>query len=760
MTRNEPFLGAGNPRFRALRRPSERDVVIYDRPPVPGFDPTYGFQWAPPPGDMGTAGRGPKDVFLSLWRNKAWIGTAMLACAVAAVALASTMPVRYSAKGLLALDTKPVYMPQLGMQLPPMPPDPTAARSEAQILSSPAMVGAVARNLKLDQNPDLNPYLQDPGPVTLAMGWLQRQFKSSDDTAPPSMGDPVWEAVVYNVQRNLSVGNDGRSYVIHIGFESGDPGTSAAVVNTLMRSFVQGEESRVVEGQEDANSWVKKRADELRAEVEAADAKVQQYRSRNSLVETRGGTVSSQQLNEINTQLTLVRAARAEAEARYNRAREEARKRGSSDATFEVINSDLIQRLREQESTVLQRRSEVAGRLGSKHPTRVAMEQQLADVRQQIGRETDRIMNSLATQVRVARSREASLERQLSGQENLAMRSAAAEVGLRQLEREAETKRSVYQAFLATAQQTATPMRFSQQGARIVSEATIPTQPSGPKKGLFGAGGAFAGFLLASAATLLFGDRRRTFEVPSEIEGAFDLPVIGAVPVVSGLLGRTSNLAAEVAKHADSALCESLRGIRVALTAHQPVEGGTVILFTSAEPGEGKSSIAGALAANAVQDGLRVLLVDSDLRRPSARKTVTAGPGLVETLKGECGLEEAVFRDPLLGVDCLTPRGRVNSPASLLVGGRWDSVIATARKSYDLILLDSPPVMRVADALVLSRHADSTVLVVGHDTTRRWQVEETLRRFADADVSVSSIVLSKVPGGLFQRQLYYAGYAT
>lgn len=709
-------------------------------------------------------------IFLTLWRRKGVIAIATLLSAAIAYIISLQMEPRFMGQGVLAIETRPLYMPQLGTQQPFIP-DTNLARSEAQILRSRELVESVARQLQLDRDPDLNPFLVEPtlyervvhtvkaaAEVTASfLGLLPPRERHAADDA-----DYVWAAVVGNVLRQLDVRTDGRSYVIYVDFDSASPQTAAAVVNKVMETFITRQIESSSKAMVDANAWVKERATELRREVEEADQKVQVFRTRHALVETRaGGTVSSQQLNEINTQLTLARAERAQAEARYSRAREEASSgvRGPEAAT-EVLASSLIARLREKESELIQREAEMSTRLGPGHPQRKATANELKDLRTNIDREIAKVLRSLQSQVEVARSREQTLERRLNDVQSRATTSAEAEVQLRGLEKEAETKRTVYQTFLATAQQTAEPSRINQANARIASTAIPPVDPFSPRKKLFVIVGLFIGFTMAAAAVLLFAELDRGFETTEDLEEATGIPALGAVPLVRGAR-KAGALTREVTDRPTSAVAETVRGIRIAMQSRLRRGNCPVVLVTSAEPGEGKTSLVSSLGFLGAQDGMRVLVVDSDLRRPRLHRLFRSPPaagGLQDVLRGTQAWARAVRTDEASGADCLTAYDRTDSPVALLSSGHWNDFLRQARRVYDLIILDSPPVMKVADALTLSDYVDAVILVVAYRTTRRRTVQETLRRFASTGRPIFGAVLSKVSGNP-AVQPYYTGYA-
>jgi capsular exopolysaccharide synthesis family protein len=705
-----------------------------------------------------------------LWRRKFRIAAAMLVCGFLAYAISYLMTPRYFAESIVAIQTKPIYIPQLGMPQPPQALDPSVPRSEAQILNSREIIEKSARQLHLDDDPDLNPYLQDPPLLSRLSAKVRNntvKFLSWVGLLPQNESDfefndsdIVWAAVVDNVKKKLNVHTDGKSYVIYVGYDGNDPRTSADFVNTLVKNFLTNQIESSSKALLEANAWIKQRAGELRQEVEEADKKVQAYRAKYNLVSTVGGTVGEQQLNELNTQLSKARDERAQAEARYDQAQEEV-KRGSADGMgiSAVLQSDLIARLREREAEAMQKRAEMSSRLGPNHPQIKALQSEISTLHGSIQREIGKVLRSLQNQVTITRTREAALTRQINTLQAQATTTAGYQGELSQLEKEADTKRNVYQTFLATAQQTADPTRINQTNARIVSSATPPVDPTSPRRNLFALGGLFLGFLASGATVLLLSERDRGFETAADVESTLGVPVLGTLPLIRRRSPRRYGLGQELIDGPHSPVAETLRGIRVAMKSNAEHGQSQVVLITSAEPGEGKTSFASAMGAIAARDGLKVLVVDSDLRRPRFHRMFRAepGPALQDVLRGARGWAEAVRADPDTGAHCLTAHERTDSPVSLLSSGHWDAFLGEARKTYDLIILDSPPVIQVADALTLADYADTTLFVIAHQSTKRGMIEEAIHRFDTIHKPVTGIVMSKMPAHLV-AQSYYSGY--
>jgi len=738
------------------------------------FDEFYGDEFMQAPRGVSAEGqtRTLAQMAAILWRRKFRIAAAMVVCGFLAYAVSYLLTPRYFAEGLVAIQTRPIYIPQLGMPAPPPALDPSVPRSEAQILNSRQLIEQSARQLHLDEDPDLNPYLEDP-PLfsrisssirTYTMKLMASLGLLSKDESNTEFdnGDIVWSAVVDNVTKKLNVHTDGKSYVIYVGFDGTDPRTSSDFVNTLMKNFLMNQIESSSKALLEANAWIKQRAGELRQEVEEADKKVSAYRSKYNLVETRvGGTVGEQQLNELNTDLSRARADRAQAEARYNQAQEEAKRTPSDGAASmsEVLSSDLIGRLREREAETLQKRAEMSSRLGPSHPQIKALNSEISTLHTSIQREIGKVLRSLQNQVTITKTREATLQRQINTLQSQANTTAGYQDELNQLEKEADTKRNVYQTFLATAQQTADPTKINQTNARIVSSAVPPVDPTSPRRNLFALGGMFLGFLASGATVFLLSELDRGFETAAEVESALGVPVLGTLPMIRRRSPRRYGLGQELIDGPHSPVAETLRGIRVALKSQAEHGMSQVVLVTSAEPGEGKTSFASAMGAIAARDGLKVLVVDSDLRRPRFHRMFRAepGPALQDVLRGARGWAEAVRADPDTGAHCLTAHERTDSPVSLLSSGHWDSFLSEARKTYDLIILDSPPVIQVADALTLADYVDTTIFVIAHQSTKRGMIEEAIHRFDTIHKPVTGVVMSKMPVHLV-AQSYYSGY--
>lgn len=716
------------------------------------------------------------EVLAALHKRKFLITALAALLAGLAMLAVAQLPRRYTAEGLLMIETRQLTIPELQSAVSNLMLDPALARSETWVLTSRALADRVARRLDLASLPEFNPTLRDPDDAPFArlnpLRWLPEAWRDRlealglpmPETRPPQMEpEAAWQEVVDAVRGGLAVRNDERSYALAVSFQGLEPERNAAIVNAVMEEYIADQVAARSQGTTSANQWLIRRAEELRREVEAADRAVQDLRASLPLIRTRDGTGTAQQLNELTTQLGQARAERLQAEANYQRALEVARNpRGAT--VSDVTGSPMMQVLREKEAQLVQRDAELAVRLGARHPERAALDSELARLRRQIAVEGDKLVRSLDSVVQVARAREAALEQQVGAQRTQAGDVARAEVMLAQAEKQAEAKRELYQTFMVRSEQTAQSSGVRPADARIVSTAVPPLYPSAPRVRLYGAVAVLGSLMAAAGLALLLEWRTDRFETLDEVSHVTGLHGLGALPRFRGRRRANRRLVGSVLDQPDSAVSETLRGIRVNLRnglggngCRQPPK---VVLVTSALAEEGKTTFAAALGQRSALDGQRALVLDCDLRRPALGRlldTAGSGPGLDDLLAGQCSWSEALVCDPRSGLHILPARGGMTNPQRLLESEAFRACLRWATDRYDLIILDSPPVMRVADAVVLTRWADAVIFVISWRQTRRRVVVEALWRLEGAGRAVTGAVLSRM-GGTVPAEYMYGGY--
>ncbi|HEV2673903.1 MAG TPA: polysaccharide biosynthesis tyrosine autokinase [Aliidongia sp.] len=692
-----------------------------------------------------------------LWRRRWIICATVLAAMVLAVLIGKQLTPRFTADGAVVVATRKMSIPELETLITPTG-DQALVRSEMAVMSSRIVLEAVADKLHLDQVPEFNPRLKpkddslwaEINPIPIVQGLMRgHQTAVGDERAA------IHDDVLNTLAHNLDLVNDGRDYVISITYKSENPEVAANVVNSLIQTYLSQYISENRAATVEANQSLDARGEDLRKQMVAAEQSVQDFTNKTGLLVTPGGTIAGQQVAELNGQLSTARADRAAAEAKYNQAIDA--KQSGIAANTDVLASPVIQQLRGQEAEAARNQSDLQTRVGPNHPDMKAANKQVAGLQSAISREIDKVVSSLKGQVDVTRAREASLVQQIAVLNGKATASTAAQDKLQRLNDDAQSKRKVYDEFMLRIAQTAKPQDHQTANARMISAAFVPLHPSSPKITLMAMLAGFAAGLVAIAGAILYAQLDHGFETLEQVRTVTGLPGLAAIPMVRNL-GRKRLPHRYVVDHPTSPVAETLRAFRAKLRWASEGRALKTILVSSAVPGEGKTSFALSFARLAARDGCRVLLIECDFRRPTLETILPppSRPGQPSFLDDPAGWRDWIGIDDLTGLNYLTATEESGRLAPMLEADGLGAILRDARREYDYIVVDSPPIMRVPDAMLLARSVDAVALVVSWKRTRQRLVREALRRLAlDPDMP-TGIILSKVEKAAGQD--VYSGY--
>ena len=699
------------------------------------------FEKTPPAADESVVS--PAQLLATLRRNWPLILFFGLLFGVAGYAYTVTsVPKQFTTAGTLSIDMERFAVPALQGALSgdgladPMP----QVRSEVQILTSRSLLQEVADELHLIDDPEFNAALRP-------MPWGETVKRSIAGALPEAVAQPLADAgllpdvskpieppseavvkdgVIGSIAQRLSVINDNRSLIVLVQFTSKDPNTAAAVVNSVIKNYTSDKAQGRISANSDANSELSRRVVEARKEIGDLESKIAQTREKYNLVQTRAGSVSQQQLEDLSSALTRASADRAQAVANVQRAGAIARGGLTSSDNVAVLGSGTISGLRDKEAAADRRLAQISTTLGQGHPQVRAAQAELASVRSALAAETQRVMASLGAQADSARAREADLKSQLETAQRNAGGLAAVQSELQQLERDAESRRNVLQTLLQGEAQTASrKIGPEQSGVRVVSMAVAPSFPSSPKPKIAGLLGLLSGCAFGGLLSLARGRRDTGFNGPNEIKSVLGFTPLGTVPRPAN----GASLTERVSANPSGPEAEALRSLRTRLRFSGR---GTVprsVLFVSSLAGEGAPEFTAAFARVAAIDGLRVLLLEGDLREPSLAGILRVPPsnGLIETLQGSEHWQEQVQQDPRTSLDHLLVAKPQPAANQLLDSMQLQNLIAEARDEYNLVVMDSQPIGSATQSMVLAHIVDTVVLVVGAKRSKRAAVRESIR---------------------------------
>lgn len=530
---------------------------------------------------------------------------------------------------------------------------------------------------------------------------------------------------------NLSVHRDGQSQALVVSYTAGDPARAAAVANAVVDIYLRQQVDRKIATVESAEQWVRQRTATLRQELLEAEREIERFRAANDLLESRDGTLETQQLVSLNNQLIAARAERRAGEARLARIREIRASGGNAAVVGEIASSPLAVNLRQQAVDLQRTEAQLAQEYGEQHPRmlQIRAERQQLDAR--LDEEVGRIISGIADELALAGARERSIEAGLSEAKGESAETQQAAVQLRELERDAAARRSLYETMLTRLQEIQEQRDLLRPDAQIISHAAVPERPSFPRLGIMLVAGFMGSLGLGVVMVALAELRDRSLRSSRQVQKALGLQTLALVPKIERL-PRRSTPSRHLVEQPGSAYGEALREIEAmqrAAAATSP--GGQMILVTSSLPGEGKTSLAAGLALTAANAGRRTILVDLDLRHPSVEAALGLAKGETLTL-------------PMLDLLVLGDAARRGGKHYMIHSETLERLTERLRASYDLVIIDSAPVLGLADTKILTRLADQVLFVVRWGATPVEAARSALQSLASVGARVSGVVLSQV----------------
>lgn len=641
--------------------------------------------------------------------------------------------------------------------------------TETVVLRSNLLLERVVKDIGPAALAPIDPALQAPGffdRFKSGVKTLLERFlgsRTSDDRSATATEDVQTRRLVTAVRRAMTVWREGQSYLIAVSVETPDAELSARLAQAVVETYIKTQIERRNELIRSATAFLSDRIEETRRNVEAAEAKIEDFRSR-QLAET--GTTSEtieRQLLELSTQLVLAQADRAQIDARYTRIRNVITTDGFERAadlltTTGLQSSTFVLSLRQRLSEAKRREAELATRFSADYPERAAVRAELEQLRDELAQEVHQTLNSLENEAAVAQARVESIRTSVNEVEARASTISRANIEMRQLEREAEALRANYENMLNRLSETRSTELLQRADARPVERAVVPGAPSSPRVMLFTVFGAALGFAVGVLTTFGLAVSRMGFATASEIEQSLGLPVRASLLQVK-LRSRRALLRMLRSKPFDPYL-ERLRQLRAMLMMlKEQNDTGFCIQVTSSIPNESKTSTTIALAYLEARAQRRCIVLDFDFRRSSlARDMGYVGEyDLADVLTQRCKPEEAIKHSAQLGFDLLTLKKASPQFGEQLNEQRIKDLIEYLKASYDLVLIDSAPLLLVSDSIRLSTMVDAVLLLVRQSTTPRKAALQAARTLQE--VGAPSIQVAMTFADRSSEQDVYGAYA-
>lgn len=614
--------------------------------------------------------------------------------------------------------------------------------SQVEVINSDDLILSVVRRLKLTEDPEFNG--SKPGLLSLIMGKVTSLFGSGE----PASQERIEHAVVEQVQKNLRTERVLTTYVLSLNYRARSPDKAAKIANAIANAYLVGALEAKYQSTKRATEWLQQRSIELSEQASASDRAVQTFKAEHNIVGTSRGLMSEQQLSDLNTQLVQARAATAEAKARLDRIEAISDQDLAQPTVTDALNNSVITRLRAQYLDLQAQYADWSRRYGKGHLAAVNLANKMEELRKNIADELRRIGDAYRSDYEIAKSREASLEKNVKELVAQAGHTGQAEVKLRDLESAADTYRNLYNNFLEKLQSATQNQSFPLSESRLISTATKPDRKSSPRTILALVGGLVGGLCLGfgvAFARELLSDVLRT---PGEVEDELGVKCLGVLPDIGPAAKTgTSDVSRYVVDHPFSRFAETLRNIKVSIDVARLTREIKVIGIVSSLPKEGKTTVAANFAQLVALTGHRTVLIDGDLHTRSLTRELApnAKSGLVEALNDPASLGYHVQRSKETGLDFLPSvvASRMVNSADVIGSKAMAELLKVLREHYEYIVIDLAPVMPVADSKAVSLLIDAMVYVIEWGQTTRSALQES--------VSGSEVLQKKLLGAVLNR---------
>lgn len=631
-------------------------------------------------------------------------------------------------------------------------------QTQYKILKSRNLAKRVIRKMRLDSNPEFTSKKEELKVIS---------FLKQDN---PLKEDGIDSSLVNSFINRIDVSPQQKSRLVNVSFTSYDPELSTKVTDSIARSFIELNIESKFEATQQARDWIEKQLDVMKAKLEQAEEKLNEYAAKNEIIFLDQGSngndsenVIIKRLSDLSTDLTTATSDRIYKEALYNEMRS-----GDPESSSLVIGNRLIQSLKKDYATLISEYNQNLKTYKSDYPKMVRMKERINQIKKGIDIETKKIVSSIKRDYEAALRRESYLKSAFEEQKKEALDLNSRSVQYQILKREADTNKELYNGLLQRLKETGISASLTSSNIQILDRAEVPKSPYKPRKtlnillslivGLFGGVG------LAFFAEYL----DNTIKTPEDIEKRVYMPSLGLVPLYHD---NKKTLPVEFISHSDSKspLSEAYTSIRTFLlfsTAGKPPK---VMMVTSPRREEGKTTTALNTAISLTKSNAKVVLIDADMRKPKLHKLFKVGntSGLSSFLSGNKEFGEGLIKQTdIPGLDVLTSGPLTPNPAELLSSYRLRDLIEGLYPLYNFILFDTPPILGLADAVITSTLTDGVIMVVRSGQTPKEATQQAKRILESVNAKVLGVVLNAISesnlkyGYYSYYKYYYQNYGS
>lgn len=694
-------------------------------------------------------------LFAMMRRRREAFFLTLAICVLVALLWTTALPRIYSSTADVVMITAPTQVVPLeedgGVPAPVRSED---VETQIQLITSRQMAAQVldATGLTADRA-----FVADVAAPRSAMDNLLASMAiGRGDRAQRVRVDPaaLREKSISYLLKRLSVARIGESYNLRISYTDEDALRTAKVANAFARLYTTDDARELGRNNATAARVLKSRVDELRKSANDAFAAVQSYRIRTGLLSSAATSLSEQEISTYNQQIAQARAESARDGAALSSARRQLHS-GGANGVGQGVTSSVVTSLRSERAQLVLKERDLSQRYFDNNPDLITVRQQIADIDRQIAAEVTRSIKALESTADTSAQRLSSLLASRSGTRSQLSSDNTALVTLADLEKQAEATQALYQSYLQRYNSVVAGTGSEQPTARLVSAANVPILPISPKLPINLALGFVVGVLLGAMIAVLSELSYHGFTTLDDIESRLGFRALGFIPSHRSVEPHSATPLDTVRDHSNGAFSEALRNVIVSIR-QSGARSSKVIAITSALPGEGKSTIAACLARSLALANERVIVIDCDVIRAQLSDRfglIDGGPGLYEALHSE-SRDIAHYPDEQSSLRILPITRPFPKGERLTEQGRLHRVIARLREEFDVVVLDCPPILPIAESREIVSRTDSVVLVVHWRKTMDRVVKAAIRQLPPRALKGLGIVLNKVD---MKKQVRFGG---
>jgi capsular exopolysaccharide synthesis family protein len=551
------------------------------------------------------------------------------------------------------------------------------------------------------------------------------------------------------------------------------PQRAALLANTVADTYIEYNLDYKLEGARTAMAWLAEQESDLKHELEEAELRLYQFKKdRNLLAVSLDDKQSmlSANLASVNNKLTDLRIRILELDSKRKMI-ERARNNITEEETLpEIREKDTIRSLRDSFIQFSKESADLSSKYGPEHPKIKALTNQMAAIRKIYEQEIDGVLATFEKSYRVMVDNERALRSMMESQKKEAIELSKIEVEYKPLQRKADQNGKMYGLIASRQKEIDITGPMKANNVRVLERATVPGAPVRPKPVQNLLVGLLIGLITGLALAFAIEVLDNTLKTQVDVEQFLGVPVLGPVPIIgTGSRGEAAQVGDNVRDRdlsvfmdPKSVAAECYRSIRTNILFMSPDRPTRTMVVTSPSPQEGKTTTAINLGVTMAEAGSRILIVDTDMRRPRLHRSfgVPNQTGISTVIVGKTPLEEAIKRTDVPNLDVLTCGPVPPNPSELLHTDRFRAVLADCAKLYDRVILDSPPTSAVTDPAVLGNLADGVVLVIKTGETTRESATHARRQLVAARARLLGVIVNAIDfsNPAYGYDYYYRNY--